>query len=234
MRRVFFLLSTLLLLLFSQEVGCLSSIKSKDSKIECSSKNPLISNQKEISLEELIELQQKESKSLHRVDIAPNLSRVEVKFRGRVFTIERVDRRECPPFCIEPFEIKGIKGVGELETIEFIKSLDKKRGRILVDARSVSEFEDSTIPTAVNIPYSILNPDSKYKDEVLKLLGAVKLKKGWYFKKSYRLLIFDNGVLDSRARRLINRLIEYGYPKSKILYYRGGLESWRALGLSVI
>jgi len=75
-----------------------------------------------------------------------------------------------------------------------------------------------------------LNPKSKYRREVLKLLGAVKLKKGWYFKKSYRLLIFDNGVLDNKARRLIERLIEYGYPKSKILYYRGGLTSWKSSG----
>jgi len=38
-------------------------------------------------------------------------------------------------------------------------------------------------------------------------LGAVELKKGWYFKRSYRLLIFDNGILDNRARKLIDRLL---------------------------
>jgi rhodanese-related sulfurtransferase len=211
----------------------------KNSTKECSSNSTIELEDSSIviSLDELIEENKKSSlknKNLKEVNITKKIRSVEVKFKGKLFTIQRRDIRECPPFCISPFEIDGIKGVGELETIEFIKSLEKKRGRILVDARGVGEFKQSTIPTAINIPYNILDPKSRYKDKILKLLGAVKLKKGWYFKKSYKLLIFDNGVVDTKAKALIERLIEYGYPKSKMLYYRGGLDSWKSLGLSTI
>jgi hypothetical protein len=229
---IFILFSFDNIFLNSQEIGCLSSIKSNISEVECSSKNPITGSNKNI----INSITQSKHKSLspHEVNITKDLLRVEVKFKNKVFSIGRIDIRECPPFCISSFKIKGIKGVGELETIDFIKSLEKKKGRILVDARAVGEFEDSTIPTAINIPYSILEPKSKYKKDVLKLLGAVELKKGWYFKRSYRLLIFDNGILDNRARKLIDRLLKYGYPKSKILYYRGGFGSWKSLGLTVI
>jgi len=218
----------------SQEIGCLSSIKSKDSQIECSKENPLEELKEEDKIFALENPIDENKKDIHKVNITEKIKKVDIKFKGKIFTIERVDIRECPPFCISPYKIKGIKSVGELETIEFIKSLEKRKGRILVDARGVGEFKKSTIPTAVNIPYNILEPKSPYKDEVLRLLGAVKLKRGWYFKKSYKLLIFDNGIVDNKARKLIKRLIKYGYPKNKILYYRGGLDSWKSLGLTTI
>jgi hypothetical protein len=215
----------------SNEVGCLSITDgSKDKKSECSEDSLLDSKREIIDLDIL---KADKRSTIHRVNITESISSVDVKFRGRLFTIERKFDRDCPPFCISAYKIKGIKGVGELETIDFIKSLPKGR-RILVDARDIVDFENSTIPTAINIPYSIIDPNSKYRDEVLELLGAVKLKRGWFFKRSYKLLIFDNGILDNRAEKLIDRLLKYGYPKRKILYYRGGLSSWKGVGLNTI
>jgi len=224
------------LVLNSQEIGCLSSSPSKTNSKECSNNSSIEKEDSSlvISLDELIEESKKSAINLKEVNITRNIKDVEVKFKGKLFIIQRRDIRECPPFCISPFKLDGIQGVGELETIEFIKSLEMKSGKLLVDARGVGEFKQSTIPTAINIPYNILDPKSKYKNEVLELLGAIKLKKGWYFKKSYKLLIFDNGILDTKARSLIERLIEYGYPKDNILYYRGGIDSWKSLGLSTI
>jgi len=231
--RLYLFLIISALLSVSDEIGCLSVTEDSISKSgECRETTPLNSKREIISLD-FKEKGEKNSSSIHKVNITKSISSVDVKFRGRVFTIERKFNRDCPPFCISPFKIRGIKGVGELETIEFIKSLSKGH-RILVDARDIIDFEDSTIPTAVNIPYNIIEPNSKYRDEILKLLGAVKLKRGWFFKRSYRLLIFDNGILDNRAEKLIDRLLKYGYPKRKILYYRGGLNSWRGVGLNTI
>jgi len=38
-------------------------------------------------------------------------------------------------------------------------------------------------PTAYKYTIYIIDPNSTYRDEVLELLGAVKLKRGWFFKR---------------------------------------------------
>ena len=168
---------------------------------------------------------------LKKVKITKDLKSIKVTFQKKEYLIERIDSRECPPYCISPMKIDNIKSVGELETIEFIKSI--KKHRLLIDARSSIEYKQKSLPTAINIPYSILTPNSKYREEILKLLGVKRLKKRFYFKNVYRLLIFDNGILDNRAIKMIDTLVKIGYPKNRILYYRGGVNSWRELGLTL-
>ncbi len=210
------------LYLYGIELGC----KFDSIKKECSRDNPLIDlNTKSIT-------KQKKEK-FKKVKITKDLKSIIVTFQKKEFLIERIDDKECPPYCISPIKIDNIKTIGELETIEFIKSLKKSRNRLLIDARSSIEYKKNTLPTAVNIPYSMLTPNSKYREEILKLLGVKKLKKGWYFKYVYKLLIFDNGILDNRDTKMIESLIKIGYPKNKILYYRGGVYSWRELGLTL-
>jgi hypothetical protein len=80
----------------------------------------------------------------------------------------------------------------------------------------------------------MLKPKSKYKNQILKLLGVKRIKKRWSFRHVHKLLIFDNGILDSRASKIIKTLIEIGYPKNRLLYYRGGVESWKRLGLTLL
>jgi len=119
--------------------------------------------------------------------------------------------------------IKNIKTVGELEVLKFISHLGNSKRRILVDARTTKQYKKSTIPASVNIPYSMLDKStkSKYRGEVIKLLKNID-----------KLLIFDNGILDTQATKMINNLLDAGYPQNKILYYRGGLQSWKSLGLT--
>ncbi len=221
-RLIFVIILIFNIYLYGVEIGCkLDSIER-----ECSRENPLTDSANiDISI-----TKQEKSK---RVKITRDLKSVVVSFQKREFLIERIDDRECPPYCIAPMKIDNIKTVGELETIEFMKSLKKNRNRLVVDVRSSVEYKQNSLPTAINIPYSMLTPNSKYREEILKLLGVRKLKKGWHFKYVYKLLIFDNGILDNRAIKMINSLIKIGYPKNKILYYRGGVDSWRELGLTL-
>jgi hypothetical protein len=59
--------------------------------------------------------------------------------------------RKCPPFCIQPHEVApGVKTVGELEVINFLKA---KQG-ILIDARTVEWHVRGTIPSSKNIPFT--------------------------------------------------------------------------------
>ena len=221
--------------IYGVDMGCLSHIEiTQEDKKSCSEKSNILKEKKTFVLNNLLEdVENLSRKKRKKVKISENLDSITIFFQKKRLKIERISEKECPPYCISPMGIEGIKTLGELETLEFIKSLKKNRGRILVDVRSALEYKRSTIPSAVNIPYTMLALKSKYRDEILKLLGVKRLQKNYYFKRVHKLLIFDNGILDNRAMKIIDSLIQIGYPKNKLLYYRGGVESWRRLGLTL-
>jgi len=169
--------------------------------------------------------------------IAPNLNSVKVLHEQDEVLIERKllsQNATCPPFCIEPIDIKGVKTLGELEVLAFIDKLKEKKGRLFIDVRENDLYEKETIPGAINLPFSMLKDGSKYQGEVLRLLGA-KLKKSsvaWSFKRAQRLLIFGDSATTPEASKSLKTLLRLGYPSSKLFYYRGGISSWKALGLT--
>ena len=154
--------------------------------------------------------------------------------------IQRVpmkDANSCPPFCIEPLSIEGVQTVAELETLAFIEKLKEKKARLLIDVRSNKAYRKETIPGAISLPSHMIEDKSPYQEEVLKLLGAKKLlssKEKWYFPDGQFLLIFGQSATNNEASGVVKQLLKLGYPAKKILYYRGGIASWRAMGLSVI
>ncbi len=169
-----------------------------------------------------------------KVNITEDMPNVEVKVNGKKIKIERIQdtnhklnnsyiktSRPTPPFFIQPFTpIKGVKTVGELELLDFIKNRDG----LLIDARMPKWYQHSTIPSAINIPFSMLigKRGGYFSKKILKLLDSKKL------------LIFDNGPWCQQATTLMRELIDLGYPKSKILYYRGGMQFWQIVGLTTI
>ena len=207
------------------DIGCASSIM--ESRDECF----------EDILQVKSDLKEREDTLTNRVNITKDLDIVKVIYQKKEFLIERIASSEndsCPPNCIQAMSIGDVKTIGELETLEFISSLGDKKDRVLIDARAVKEHMKSTIPSAINIPHILLNPKNRYRDEVLQLLGAKKLKNRWHFNKVHTILIFDNGILDNQATKIIESLIDIGYPQNKIFYYRGGINSWKELGLTLL
>jgi len=168
--------------------------------------------------------------------ITKTLTSVEVMHNNQKLIIERSYRNpahNCPPFCIQPMNIKGVTTVGELEVLEFIKKLKEKKSRLLIDVRVSRLYKEETIPGAINIPFTMLEKNSKYQKEVLKLLGAKKNGKKWKFKHAPKLLIFAKSEEESQAVEAIDNLLKLSYPHNKILYYRGGIKSWKRLGLTL-
>jgi len=186
----------------------------------------------------------------YKVKITQNLPYVDVDVMGEPVRIDRIQdqkhklknsyaktSRPCPPFCVGAFEpIKGIKTYGELELLSFLKNQVSNNSGILVDARLPKWYKQGTIPGAINLPFSILNPDTsnQYLDQVLPILGAVKKGDKWDFSNAQELVIFDNGPWCQQGLRAMEHLVEIGYPKSKIKYYRGGMQYWQILGLKVL
>jgi len=200
----------------SLEIGCASTI---DKDKECSEDKLL---GEKVSILKSLDNVPKEDYT-QKVNITGELESLSITYQKKKIKIERFAPKDkiCPPYCISAMNIKNIKTVGELEVLKFISHLDDSKRRILVDVRTTKQYKKSTIPASVNIPYSMLDKNSRYRDEIIKLIKNID-----------KLLIFDNGILDIQATKMIDNLLDAGYPQNKILYYRGGLESWKNLGLT--
>lgn len=142
--------------------------------------------------------------------------------------------RPCPPFCIHPISAApGVRTVGELEVIEFLKAEVAGGKGLLIDTRLPIMFEKGSIPGAVNIPVTTLDPDNPFRDEIFQALGALPIGGGWDYSNAMKLSVFCNGPWCDQSPRAIRYLTAAGYPSEKLSYYRGGMQLWMLLGLTV-
>ncbi len=136
---------------------------------------------------------------------------------------------------ISPIKIAdGIETYGELEVIEFMKKKQTDKSLVLVDARMKPWYAKGTIPGAVNLPFKSFDP-THYDFEIVMDTAGVVYEEGEYdFKNAKTLLLFCNGVWCPQSTWAIENLLKIGYPKEKLLWYRGGMYSWKMLNLTTI
>lgn len=187
------------------------------------------------------------------VAIDRGLSKVEIKHDGRPVTIMRsqdldntVDpryaktSRKCPPFCIQPIVIAGgVQTLGEIELIDYISRAVTDDSILIIDSRTPGWVSKGTIPGSINIPWTELNPaagtDPLLIAEILEeRFGAVSLEGLWDFTHAKTLVLFCNGMWCGQSPTNIKTLLKFGYPAAKIKWYRGGLQDWEILGLTVV
>ena len=170
--------------------------------------------------------------------------------------------RKCPPFCIQPMKVApGVTTVGEAEIFRFMDRELASGTGLIVDARTPSWYQKGTIPGSVNIPFTefVGGADAEETTKVLEALGAVRrgetgsltrsfeklmAKFGlfgadqktdtWDFSNARKVVFWCNGPWCGQAPRAITSLLEYGYPAEKLAYYRGGMQMWKVLGLTVV
>ncbi len=132
--------------------------------------------------------------------------------------------RPCPPFCIQPISpAEGVTTIGELEVLDILADPEA----ILVDSRKVNWYLGGTIPGSVSIPF----------DEIadrLDELGCEIDFDGWDCKGAREVALFCNGMWCGQSPTAIRAMIKAGYPAEKIRYYRGGMQDWHILGLTVV
>ena len=190
------------------------------------------------------------SLSAREVNIARDVPYVDIEVDGATVRIERIQdqthklsnsyirtSRPTPPFYVQPYQpIAGIETVSELDVIYFIRDKVKENKGLLIDARMPKWYQHMTIPGALNVPFSILSHEEggEYISQIFDFFGVVKKDKGWDFSHAETLLIFDNGPWCQQGVYAMKHLVNMGYPKEKILYYRGGMQFWQILGLTTI
>ncbi|SFV71478.1 hypothetical protein MNB_SV-13-1442 [hydrothermal vent metagenome] len=145
--------------------------------------------------------------------------------------------RPCPPFCIQPTKVlKGVKNIAELELLDFIRTDVKNNTGILIDARLENWYMVETIPSAINLPFPILQKaDKALIKDIFTLFGmTVKPDGTWDFSKAKKLAIFCNGVWCKQSKNFVDALVKHNYPKELLYYYRSGFQGWKLLGLTTV
>lgn len=139
---------------------------------------------------------------------------------------------------IAPMKIdKDIETIGELEVLDYMKKAQTDDSILLVDARTENWYEKLRIPTALNAPYTLFENKTNAIEQ-LTLDFGVELKKDGKldFSKAKTLVVYCNGGWCGQSMQMIKKakysLINLGYPKDKIKYYRGGMQSWVIFGLT--
>lgn len=134
---------------------------------------------------------------------------------------------------------QGVRTFGEVEVLDFIRN---KQGAlpqeyILVDSRKRDWFEQMTIPSSVNIPYNEVDYDPAIPEDFNRMMTLLNFKRkaeGFDFTQAKTALFFCNGPWCAQSRYAIQKLIALGYPKEKMIWYRGGLQDWLLFGFTVV
>lgn len=189
-----------------------------------------------------------------KVKITPKIASVTVKHNGKNVTIKRNQNnknevisafaktsRNCPPFCINPIVLApGVETLGEVEVLDYLKRMsDGDKSILVVDSRTPDWIKRGTIPGAVNIPWTKLNPakgaDPISIGEIMSdQFGAKELEGLWDYSNAKTLVMFCNGMWCGQSPNNIRNLLKFGYPADKIKWYRGGMQNWENLGLTTV
>ena len=133
--------------------------------------------------------------------------------------------RPCPSFCIQPMvPAEGVTPIGELEVLAFLQDPDAR----VIDGRVRPLFEAGTIPGAISVPYT------EAADRLGELGCEVDFDGFECPEDVPNVALFCNGPWCGQSPAAARRMIEAGYPAEKIHYYRGGMQSWQMLGLTVV
>ena len=149
------------------------------------------------------------------VGITPDLMSVTVMHNGAATDIVRNQdnantvnpafaktSRKCPPFCIQPSSLApGVETIGEQEIIAYAKQMsDGDDSIVVVDSRTPNWVAKGTIPSAINVPWTKLNPAKGATPieiaEILQDVFNVSESEGLFdFTNAKTAVMFCNGML---------------------------------------
>jgi len=188
-----------------------------------------------------------EEKETKKTMIRHGLFSVNVKHNGKAIELKRNQDKKnlIVPFyrktargtiqAMHPFKPHDVETIGEREIIDYIKQLsDGKESIIIIDSRTSAWVRRSgMIPGAVNIPFTKFK-DSESTLEIMEGDFDVTVGEVFNFINAKTLVMYCNGNWCGQSPTAIRKLLSMGYPAAKIKYYRGGMQSWTALGLTTV
>ena len=178
------------------------------------------------------------------VDIKHNNKIVRIKRNpdnGNIIDLDYgLTSRPCPPYCIQPIKLaEGIETIAELELIQYLQAASKGSETImLIDSREKKWLDKGMIPGAINIPWQQLYNKTSSPEKIAELItlhfNVARTGSIWNFQNAKTLIFYCNGPWCGQSATNIRALLNLGYPASKLKWYRGGMQSWLSLGLTVV
>ena len=188
-----------------------------------------------------------EEKESKKVMISPGIYSIDVMHNGERVTIKREQNRKniiseyyqpthrgkVQP--IRPFEPHAVETIGTLEMIDYLKQLeDKGDSIIIIDSRTKAWVKRGTIPGTVNIPFSEFSDDDRAVEIMEEQFDVLSVGSALKFTNAKTLVMYCNGIWCAQSPTAIKKLLKFGYPAAKIKYFRGGMQNWESLGLTVV
>jgi hypothetical protein len=160
-------------------------------------------------------------------NISADISTVEVLHLGKPVTIKREENpsatiraeyaltaRKCPPYCIQPMQLAaGVATLGELEVLDYLQRIGRGESNLMAGQ-------------ATDLP--------GVKQSLPDLFGVKEAAGSYDFSAAHTLAIFCNGPWCGQTPNYIRTLLALGYPAAKLKWYRGGMQDWCSLGLTVL
>jgi rhodanese-related sulfurtransferase len=137
---------------------------------------------------------------------------------------------------MNPFKPYPVETVGELEVIDYIEKIsDGDDSFLIIDTRKRSWYEvNGHIPLSINIPAKEFKYDQSTVDILSDVMGVITDNDIFDYTYAKTLIMYCNGIWCGKTPQAIKKLISFGYPAHKLKYYRGGMQSWKGLGLTII
>lgn len=180
------------------------------------------------------------------VKIAPGLTRFTVMHDGKPVEVMRVQDQEHRihplyaltargmPQAMHPFKPHPVETIAEREFVDYMMQARQDENVMVVDTRTIGWHVRLTIPGAKSYPYTMMD-DPDDRDWALEDFGVTRLGEGEYdFSNAKTLAMFCNGYWCGQTPAMIRKLLALGYPAEKLKYYRGGMQAWTSLGLTVV
>ncbi|MDG2395580.1 rhodanese-like domain-containing protein [Candidatus Thioglobus sp.] len=186
-----------------------------------------------------------EGEKTKEVFISPGVISIDILHQDEMIKLQRIQDRdnEISNFYLKttrgkiqpmhPFAPHLVETIGELEMIDYVKQRSTGDDSILVIDTRTPNWPVITggIPTAINIPYTKFKNKEKAMEIMEDQLG-VQVDDIYDFSYAKTLVMYCNGIWCGQTPTAIKALLKYGYPASKIKYYRGGMNAWKSLGLT--
>ena len=188
------------------------------------------------------------------VGITPDVAKVTVRHKGEAVDIMRNQdqtntvkaafakpSRKCPPFCIQPATLApGVETIAEVEMIDYARRMSEGDDSIvIIDSRTPNWVGRGTIPSAINLPWTQLNPAKgatpiEIVDIMQDTFNVTESEGLFDFSNAKTAVMFCNGMWCGQSPNNIKNLLKFGYPAHKIKWYRGGMQDWEILGLATV
>lgn len=189
-----------------------------------------------------------ETSKLGEVFITHDVRDVSLQLEGQSWLIQRnqdPNMTLTPLFTnttvgfLQPMQLDpGIDTVGELEVLELMRQMQTDASIVLVDTRPFLPYERLHIPGAINIPPQLFKNEFAAIETLESQLNVTTSDSGELnFDHAKTVIAYSNGHFCAMTPYAIKyapySLLKLGYPPEKIKYYRGGMQDWTSVGLTV-